>query len=141
MHRVILILEDDETRVARFRGVVETAMPGVGVVCWRNAKRMIEEIEAYLPDAVLISLDHDLYPMAGETEEPGDGLEVAKFLAERRPDCPIIIHSSNGARASMMAGEFELAGCPVKVIAPLGDDWIEAYWAKVVQSLLETKAG
>ena len=37
-------------------------------------------------------------------------MEVARYLASRRPRCPIIIHSSNADRARMMAGEFELAG-------------------------------
>jgi len=36
----------------------------------------------------------------------------------------------------MMIGEFELAGCNARRVAPLGPDWIESYWAEVVQSLL-----
>ena len=101
---------------------------------------MIEEVDVYLPSAHLISLDHDLYPEAGDTEDPGDGLEVAKHLAERKPQCPTIIHSSNADRRNMMAGEFELAGCPTTVVAPLGADWIEVDWSQAVRSLLGPKA-
>lgn len=134
---VALILEDDPERVTRFTKNLRVMSPDLGVICWRSAKKMIGEVDALLPYARLISLDHDLYPVAGDTEDPGDGLDVAKHLAERKPACPIIIHSSNGDRARMMAGEFELAGCPVKMIAPLGSDWIEAYWAMAVEKLLD----
>jgi hypothetical protein len=138
--RVILILEDDQDRIDRFTAALQTIDPISQIMVWRSAKKMIQEMDAYLPYARLISLDHDLYPMAGDTEDPGDGLEIAKHLALKKPQCPIIIHSSNGDRATMMAGEFELAGVPAKVIAPLGADWIEAYWAQVVVELLKVES-
>jgi len=131
-----LILEDNEERVVRFTQVLRAISPELGIVYWRSAKKMMEEVGEYLPRARLISLDHDLEPMPGETADPGDGLEVAKFLAERRPGCPIIIHSSNGDGARRMAGELGLAGCAVKVIAPLGADWVEAYWGWAVRLML-----
>ena len=132
-----MILEDDQTRINRFLAALQSVAPASRVICWHSAKKMIAEADLYLPYTRLISLDHDLYPPAGQTDDPGDGLEAARFLALRRPRCPIIIHSSNGDRARMMAGELELAECSCKLIAPLGDDWIEAHWARVVQSLLK----
>jgi hypothetical protein len=98
---------------------------------------MIREVEPYLPAARLIPLDHDLEPAGGQAEDPGDGIDVARFLAERRPVCPVIIHSSNGRRSDWMMGEFELGGWRCKRVAPLGDDWIEAYWRAVVRKLLK----
>jgi hypothetical protein len=134
-----IILEDDQNRINRFRAVLQSIAPSSQVICWHSAKKMIAEADVYLPYTRLVSLDHDLYLPAGQTDDPGDGLDAAKYLALRRPRCPIIIHSSNGDRARMMAGELELAECPCKLIAPLGDDWIEAHWARVVQSLLTTE--
>jgi len=132
----ILILEDDETRITRFTTILNEITPDTPVIYWRNAWKMIRESAPYLPNARLISLDHDLNPEAENSEDPGDGLMVAKFLAGQRPQCPIIVHTSNEDRARMMIGEFELAGCNARRVAPLGVDWIEDYWADVVQSLL-----
>jgi hypothetical protein len=97
---------------------------------------MIREAEPFLPSARLISLDHDLEPWDGDVEDPGDGIDVAKFLAERPPVCPVIVHTSNGPRADWMIGEFELGGWRYKRVAPIGEDWIEAYWRVVVRKLL-----
>lgn len=133
---VILILDDDAKRIERFTAALRTVVPDTQIMHWRSAKKMIREAAPHLSHACLISLDHDLYPEAGSDDDPGDGLEVAKFLAEMRPGCPIIIHSSNGDRARMMAGEFELAGCAATRVAPLGEDWVENYWAETVRSLL-----
>jgi len=101
---------------------------------------MIRELECYLPEARLISLDHDLEP-SGEEEDPGDGLEVAKFLAQRPPCCPVIIHSSNTLRSLAMSGEFELAGWKFLRVPPLGEDWIEAFWRPTARKLLRRRTG
>ncbi len=97
---------------------------------------MIREVEPYLASARLISLDHDLEPQPGYDDDPGDGIDVARFLAEKTPVCPVIIHSSNGNRARWMLGEFELGGWNCRPVAPIGDDWIEAYWEAVVKRIL-----
>lgn len=136
-HRFALLLEDDPGRVKRFTNVLNELMPKLQLICWCNAFQMIREADAYLPHTCLISLDHDLYPPAHEPADAGDGLMVARFLAQRQPACPIIIHSSNADRANMMAGECELAGLTHKPIAPFGHDWIEVHWARVVQTLLQ----
>jgi hypothetical protein len=83
---VILILEDDRSRITRFKTALHSIAPTVQVLIWRSAKQMIREVDQHLTSARLISLDHDLYPLPGETEDPGDGLEVAKYLAQRKPD-------------------------------------------------------
>jgi hypothetical protein len=133
---VLLMLEDDHDRIERFTKSLRAIDPTVRLVIWRSAKKMVREVEPFLPSARLISLDHDLEPQEGELEDPGDGIEVARFLAERPPVCPVIIHSSNGTRAQWMIGEFELGGWNYKRVAPIGDDWIEAYWRVVVGKLL-----
>ncbi|MHC4187636.1 MAG: cyclic-phosphate processing receiver domain-containing protein, partial [Planctomycetota bacterium] len=97
------------------------------------------ELDKYLKDTVIISLDHDLTPSPLQSQDPGDGLDVAKFLATKQAACPVIIHSSNTERSKMMAGELELAGWIYKFVSPFGDDWIEIYWHEAVEQLLNNK--
>lgn len=131
---VVLMLEDDAERLERFRAVA--ARLGIELVVWRSAHVMIAELASHLSSAALISLDHDLEPESEAAADPGDGLDVAKHLATLPPACPVVIHTSNGARGEMMQGEFDLAEWDHHRVPPLGDDWIEADWFAVVKRLL-----
>ncbi len=135
---MLVMLEDDHERVERFTATLKAVDPSMALMVWRSARRMIREVETFLPAARLISLDHDLEPGEGETEDRGDGIDVAKFLAARPPVCPVIIHSSNSSRSDWMIGEFELGAWRYKRVAPIGDDWIESYWRAVVAQLRRT---
>jgi hypothetical protein len=134
---MLLMLEDGGERIERFSAVLKVIAPAMPLVVWRSAKQMVREVAPFLSTARLISLDHDLEPLAGDEEDPGDGIEVARFLAERPPVRPVIIHSSNGTRSDWMVGELELGGWNYQRVAPIGDDWIEAYWRVVVAKLLK----
>ena len=134
---MLLLLEDNAERVQRFTAVVRALDPALPLVVWRDARAMVREAGRYLPAARVISLDHDLEPPTG-APDPGDGLEVAKFLVSQPVVRPVIIHSSNGERSTWMAGEFELAAWPCWRVAPLGDDWVEVDWRRLVRRLLRT---
>src|SRR5688572_30026135 len=108
--RYVLFLEDDADRVARFERAVSAIAPALCAVVWRTAWSMIHECEHYLDSTVLISLDHDLNPLPGETDDPGGGVDVASFLAGRSPACPVIVHTSNSDRSLTMIDELESAG-------------------------------
>src|SRR4051812_25293524 len=101
---MVLMLEDDCERIERFTATLRAVAPAMPLMVWRSARRMIGEVEPFLPVARLISLDHDLEPVEGETEDPGDGIDVARFLAVLPPVCPVIIHSSNVSRSDWMIG-------------------------------------
>ncbi len=73
----ILILEDDPRRVERFLAAIKIIDNTINIRVWSNARIMIQEVDAYLPEARLISLDHDLIPTRDDIEDPGDGLDVA----------------------------------------------------------------
>ena len=133
---MILMLEDDPDRLARFAAAVRSIDPALELRTWRAAGPMIREVAAYLPAARLISLDHDLEPWVGDPDDPGDGVQVVRFLVTHPQPCPVIIHSSNRERSDWMAGDLELGGWTYRRIAPLGDDWIEGYWRPVVRKLL-----
>ncbi len=97
---------------------------------------MIREVGTHLRAARVISLDHDLEPLDGG-RDPGDGLEVVKYLVAQPVVCPVIIHTSNRQGATWMAGEFELAGWRSWRVSPLGTDWVEVDWRRLVKRLLK----
>jgi hypothetical protein len=136
---MLLMLEDDNERFQRFTSVLRAIAPEMPFQVWRDAKVMIREVGPHLPAAQVISLDHDLDPVDGGPD-PGDGLEVVKYLVAQPFVCPVIIHTSNRERSTWMEGEFDLAGWPHWRVAPLGDDWIEVDWRRLVKRLLK-KAG
>src|ERR1700676_2503420 len=107
---MLLMLEDNAERLQRFAATLRRIEPALPLRVWRSAWAMIREVEPLLPSARLISLDHDLDPEEGESTDPGTGWDVTKFLAALPPACPVIIHTSNGERATWMMGEFELGG-------------------------------
>jgi hypothetical protein len=132
----ILLLEDNSERIERFRDAVLDSTLEIAI--WCDANAMIREVAGRLPSARIISLDHDLERPEGKSD-PGDGLMVGKYLVSQPVKCPVIIHSSNTERSNWMAGEFELAGWPYCKVAPIGDDWIEVDWRRVVKRLLQKR--
>ena len=103
---------------------------------WYDAQSMIGELSGFLPDALLVSLDHDLNPQPGSDRDPGTGLEVAEYLAKLPPVCPVVLHSSNFERVWSMHNELTHAGWQVELVGPLGNNWIETSWLRMVRELL-----
>ena len=103
---------------------------------WRDAHSMRAECAAHFPSAALISLDHDLNPMPGVTTDPGTGLDVAQFLGDFLPVCPVLIHRSNTDRVYSMHNELRFAGWMVDRVGPIGTDWIETSWLRSARRLL-----
>jgi ADP-ribosylglycohydrolase len=134
--KTILILEDNEDRITCFERAVAGLGDGFELKIWRDAPSMIAECEQHFPSAALISLDHDLNPQPGVTADPGTGLDVAKFLADFLPICPVLIHSSNTDRAYSMLNELRFEGWTADRIGPLALEWIETRWLRRVRELL-----
>lgn len=134
--QTILILEDNDERIAAFQKTVAALGNDFELKLWRDAPSMCEECEAYFSSAALISLDHDLNPMPGATTDPGTGLDVARFLGDCCPVCPVLIHSSNTERAYSMQNELRFAGWMVDRVGPLGPDWIETTWLRRARELV-----
>ena len=124
----VLILEENAERRADFQRVARTM--GLEVKAWDDAHAMQSECEHYFQDAALISLEHDL--------DRGCGLDVAKFLAERAPVCPVILHTSNTDRSFSMYNELRFANWMVDRVGPIGERWVDKYWAKKARELLAT---
>jgi CheY-like chemotaxis protein len=138
---MLLMLEDNAERIERFTTMLRLVDPALEMRVWRNAWTMLREVEPLRPAARLLCLDHDLDPEEGSSEDPGTGWEVTQRLASLPPACPVIIHTSNGERGTWMEGEFDLGGWKYSRISPLGDDWIEQDWRRLVRRLLKRRQG
>ena len=138
--KTILILEDNDERIAAFQETAALLGEDFALNVWRDAPSMIAECEEFFPAAALISLDHDLNPMPGATMDPGTGLDVARFLGDFLPVCPVLLHSSNVERVYSMLNELRFAGWTVDRVGPLGSDWIQTSWRKAARRFLEQNA-
>jgi len=134
--KTILLLEDNDERIAAFQQTVATLGDGFAVKIWRDAPSMIAECEVYFPTTVLISLDHDLNPIPGSTVDPGTGVDVARFLGDFMPVCPVLLHSSNTDRVYSMHNELRFSGWTVDRVGPIGTDWITTSWRRAATQLL-----
>ena len=133
--RKIHVLEDDSDRRKRMTVQLGELDPSIRAIMSLTAPAFIRDSDNYCNATCLISLDHDLEATIDESD-PGDGLQVAEFLAARKPICPVIVHSSNVERADLMIYLLRNTGWNVERVAPIGKDWIETSWRVEVQKLL-----
>src|SRR6516162_6829390 len=134
--KTILLLEDNADRIAGFQKAVTELGDAFILKIWHDASSMIAECAEFFPTAAMICLDHDLNPQPGVTTDPGTGLDVARFLGDFLPVCPVLIHSSNTDRVYSMHNELRFAGWMVDRVGPLGTDWIETTWVRRMRELL-----
>lgn len=127
--RTVLILEDKPERKAAFERVAPSL--GLRVKIWDDADRMRRECEKFLPDAALISLEQDL-----DINDRSTGLDVAKFLAEKSPVCPVIVHTGNTDRSFSIFNELRFAAWNVDRVAPICEGWIDKYWKPKARQLM-----
>jgi CheY-like chemotaxis protein len=139
MSGLLLVLDDDRERLRGFDGIA--AQLGMVVRAWRTAPAMLAELDRYLPDARLISLDHDLYKDAPEDADPGSGRQVAQRLTTRKPVCPVIVHSTNTDAAWGMHNVLRRSGWTVELVHHLNQPgWIEERWLPVAERLAAAPA-
>ena len=125
---LILMLEDESDRLTRFDYVLSKLGEAVEWRHWRTAEDFIAGFKSTDRPPGLICLDHDLFTDHPDDPDPGDGRDVAEFMATQPPCCHVIIHSSNAHAADSMFFTLSDANWDVEKIAPLGQDWIESYW-------------
>ncbi len=134
--QTLILLEDDADRVRGFESAVAQLGSVSRLRTWRDAHRMTAECHEVLADAALISLDHDLNKETPESPDPGDGVEVASFLARLPCLCPVILHTSNTDRVWSMHNEFRFGGWDTEHVMPFGTEWIKQSWLPVARKLL-----
>jgi ADP-ribosylglycohydrolase len=131
----LLLLEDNDERVAQFSAVVAAEMPKWELRIWRDAVTMTAECVECLEAARLISLDHDLNPQPGATGDPGTGRDIAKLLTGYLPYAPLIIHSTNADAAWSMHNDLRFAGWKAERVGPISDDWVKKIWLPKAREL------
>jgi hypothetical protein len=136
MRRTILILEDSEERIVAFTRAVVTLGSEYSLKLWQDAPTMISECVGCLGDACLISLDYQLARRPDFKGDPGNGLQVAEFLCNEKPVCPVIIHTSAYDRRWSMYDALSSAKWNVHVIAPLAPYWIRDSWTALAKQLI-----
>ena len=129
-----MILEDKPEARAEFERVA--SQMGLRVKVWDDPELMRAECEKFFSDAALISLEHDVDGSPETRSCSGTGLDVAKFLAEKKPVCPVIVHTSNTDRSFSICNELRFADWRVDRVGPIGEKWIEKYWTKKAMEML-----
>ena len=128
----IVILEDNLDRQAAMRACLADRFYTIDACIFDSPADTIRFLAAHLDETVAISLDHDmeLIPGAnGRCIDPGTGREVADFLAERPPVCPVIIHSTNVPAAVGMEEVLQAADWKTRRVTPFDDmKWIATDW-------------
>ncbi len=132
---MLLILDDSLIRLASFELVV-AAVDRWTLKTWVDAPSMIREIDQYLEQAVLISLDHDLYKQTNEDSDPGTGRDVAEYLSDKKPTCSVIVHSTNTDAAWGMYNTLQAVKWNVELVHHLDqENWIRDLWLPVALRL------
>lgn len=134
--KTILILEDNPARVALLQHAIAELGSDYEVRVWNNVHAMKAECESYFPQTALITLDHDLNLEPGATTDPGTGIELAQFLGDFLPVCPVIVHSQNMERVWSMFNELRFAGWMVQQAGGMGTDWSEAAWLRCAREMI-----
>lgn len=137
MHKVA-ILEDNVLRQNEMSRVMPLHNVFPITTFFRTAPGMIQWLQKTdFSSLSALSLDHDLDPVNGL--DPGDGLDVARWLAGQTVRIPVLIHSSNADRAQRMEWILNDSGFLAYWSPPSpGTDWIEANWIKQLLKIIET---
>jgi hypothetical protein len=133
----IVILEDNADRQAVMRACIADRFYTFDAQIFDDASEMIRFLETNLGETLVISLDNDLDLKPGpdgRSVDPGEGRQVAEFLAKQKPVCPVIIHTTNTNAADAMTEALTAAGWKTRRVIPFDDmNWIESTWFPVMR--------
>ncbi|MBI2805156.1 MAG: response regulator [Planctomycetes bacterium] len=136
----ILILEDNDARALAMQELLRDRFHPYDAVVFDDANEMLAFLRKNLASALLICLDHDLEMKPsknGKMHDPGTGREVADFLAQNDPICPVIIHTTNSAAGDGMEFLLREAGWETHRVQPFNDlEWIATQWFRTVRNAI-----
>jgi hypothetical protein len=124
------------------RAILAEILPSAEHLVFDNAPDAIAFLNVHCAQTILISLDHDLGRTGardGQSFDPGDGRDVAAFLANCNPSSPIIVHSANYLMAPVMTEMLREAGWFAGIVTPysqLALAWIAAEWRAEIEWLI-----
>jgi hypothetical protein len=146
----IVILEDNAERQAIMRACLEEHFAAFASRFFDDAAEMIHFLDANLAETIAIALDNDLEMKTGRDGrcvDPGEGRQVAEFLAGRAPVCPVVIHTTNANAADAMTEVLTTAGWKTRRVVPFDDmnwiatDWFAAMRRAIVGPIKRTRSG
>jgi CheY-like chemotaxis protein len=133
----IVILEDNRERREAMARFLADRLYSFEPVFFESPQPMLAYLRERLGDAICITLDHDMELIddgAGRLIDPGSGREVAEFLARHRPQCPVVLHTTNTVAAEAMTAMLTEAGWQVYRVAPWGNlEWVHEAWGRTVR--------
>ncbi|MCP4348562.1 MAG: hypothetical protein GY795_24020 [Desulfobacterales bacterium] len=135
---MIAILEDNTARYEEMLKALKEQGIEYEVKLFDNAPEMTEWLKHNINTLKIISLDHDLGPnreINGKISDPGNGRDVADFLAKHKPVCHIIIHTTNYHARPGMESELRNNKWNCTSVYPFNDlEWIKSAWIKEVKN-------
>jgi CheY-like chemotaxis protein len=111
MTNKIAILEDNAERREAMHRCLQDRFYQFEIAFFEAPSEMIPYLTTHWHDMAVIGLDHDIelkLTPDGRALDLGTGRDVAEFLAQRAPICPVVIHTTNSAAAigmEMLLGE------------------------------------
>jgi hypothetical protein len=133
----IAILEDNEEREAAMRSCLTNRFRQFEVCFFTSAPALIDYLTDHLSETIVVSLDHDLELIPGELGQmidPGTGRDVAEYLAQQSPVCPVVIHTSNSTAALGMEMVLQEANWETHRVLPIDDlKWISDHWFRTIR--------
>lgn len=133
----IVVLEDNADRARVMRECLSDRFHTYEVRFFDSAAATIDFLEEHLHDTIVICLDHDLelkQSPEGNSIDTGTGRQVADFLAQRSPVCPVVIHTTNSAAAQGMEMVLKESGWKTYRVVPFNDlEWIPGEWFRAVR--------
>jgi hypothetical protein len=133
----IVILEDNAERQAAMRQALADRLHTFEPVFFASTAPLLDYLGRHLEEAILIALDHDLEMLPGRNgrcTDAGCGREVADFLAQQSPACPVVLHTTNGAAGDGMAMVLNDAGWKTYRVVPAGDlEWVGTAWIRTLR--------
>jgi hypothetical protein len=139
----IAVLEDNAGRRAAMEASLRDRFHQYEPRFFDSALGLLDFLREHLSEVIVVCLDHDLELQPGPDGtliDPGTGRQIAEYLAEQKPACPVVIHSTNTAAADSMAMLLDETGWRTYRVVPYGDlEWIPREWLRTVrQAVLDT---
>lgn len=136
----IVILEDNIDRQLAMRQVIADRFSGHILEFFVAAQPMIDHLSVTgLYDVSLISLDNDLelIEKGGCLVNPGDGIEVARWIRSQPAVTPVVVHTTNMPAGDQIMELLSEAGFIRERIVPYdGEVWISERWRTSVRDLI-----
>lgn len=138
--KLIFVLENDPVRIGAMRESLESSMLSAAATMIDNVPDAVLWLSRHLPHCGVISLDHDLggeQIRDGGPFDPGSGRDIANYLAERTPVCPVLLHTDNFFVRPRMVSILESGSWEHSFVSPgNGVAWVVRDWLPQIIRLL-----